>query len=377
MTVTDPKDETASLPEPEATPAEAPAAAVTPTRRRARWPVLVALVLAGAMLAAGYYGAGYRFERAFEAHLAAVEATAGAAPSVAPADLEALTNRVAVVEQRLAMLEATPAPAADTSLAARLDALESTLSDLAAWPEAPAVAAPVADGLTERVAALEAALAAVVAPDTASLERRLDQVAAAASTLQPRLAALENEIGDLAGDLAEGPAAALVVAVGQLRDEARGPAPFAPALDAVRALVPDDGSVAAILDGLAAVAASGAPTLDDLRASFVGAMEAALAPPTDPNAPWLRRTLDRLAGLVTVRRVGDDVAGDDLDARIARAEQALAAGDLATAAASLEGSGAAALEDWAAAARGRVGLDAALAALADHALVGFVTAAGP
>jgi uroporphyrinogen-III synthase len=377
MTVTDPKDDAAPPPEPEPAPAETPSATVAPSRRRARWPVLAAIVLAGAMMAAGYYGAGYRFERAFAARLANVEAAAGSAPSVAPADLEALTNRVAILEQRLAMLEAAPAaPVADAGLGARLDAVESALADLAARP-APATAAPADEGLAERIAGLEAALGDMAVPDTAAIERRLDQIAAAATVLQPRLAALETEIGTLAGDLAEGPAAALVVTVGQLRDAARGSAPFSPAFDAVRALVPEDGPIVAILDRLAAVAAVGAPTLDELRASFPAAMEAALAPPVDPDAPWLSRTLDRLAGLVTVRRVGDDVAGDDLDARLARAERALAAGDLAAASADLADSGAVALEDWAAAAKVRVALDAALAELADYALAGFAAAAGP
>lgn len=377
MTVTDDKDSAPPAPaETEAAPAETP----PPARRRARWPILVTVLIAAAILAAGYYGAGYRFERAAEVRFAALRAEldAVARPAVDPAELAALANRIAVLEQRIAALEAVPAPAPalDPALTDRIDGAEAALAELARRLDAAPAPATVDPALEGRLAALEAR----ASDDGAAFEldrltRRLDQVAGTIAAVEPRMATFEAEIATLTGRLADAPAAALVVAVGQVRDAARGSAPFGAALDAVRGLVAGDGAALAIVDRLAPLAATGAPTLDDLRAGFDVAVTEALAPPPDPDAPWYRRTLDRLAGLVTVRRVGEEVEGDDAEARIARAERALADGDLAGALAALGDGVGPAFDGWRAGAADRLALDAALAALGDHALA-VVAAAG-
>jgi hypothetical protein len=74
--------------------------------------------------------------------------------------------------------------------------------------------------------------------------------------------------------------------------------------------------------------------------------------------------------LVTVRPVGADVAGESAAARVARAEAALAEGDLARAVAELEpleGAADGAAASWLAQAHERLAAQAALAALQDRA----------
>ena len=74
----------------------------------------------------------------------------------------------------------------------------------------------------------------------------------------------------------------------------------------------------------------------------------------------------KLSELVSVRPVGEDVAGDDAAARVARAEAVLARSDLAGAVAELDGLGgeaAASAAPWLGDARARLDAETALAAL--------------
>ena len=85
---------------------------------------------------------------------------------------------------------------------------------------------------------------------------------------------------------------------------------------------------------------------------------------------WVGRAWARLADLVSVRRTGE-VEGAGNEARVARAEARLAAGDLAAAVAevsALSGPGDEAAADWLARARARLAVDEALAVLSRHAL---------
>ena len=75
------------------------------------------------------------------------------------------------------------------------------------------------------------------------------------------------------------------------------------------------------------------------------------------------RLLGRVEGLVTVRPVGGEVAGDDPPARLARAEAKLDRGDLAGAVAevgAITGAAAAPAADWLAAARARLAAQQAI-----------------
>jgi hypothetical protein len=52
---------------------------------------------------------------------------------------------------------------------------------------------------------------------------------------------------------------------------------------------------------------------------------------------WLRQALGKVESLVSIRRVGADVEGDDAEAVLARAQASLEAGDLEGAVAMLDG----------------------------------------
>jgi hypothetical protein len=80
------------------------------------------------------------------------------------------------------------------------------------------------------------------------------------------------------------------------------------------------------------------PSLPELRNAFERSANEIVHTAQAPDGDGL---LDQAAGnlmrLVTVRPVGADVEGDGAAARVARAEAALAEGDLAAAVAELEG----------------------------------------
>ncbi len=78
------------------------------------------------------------------------------------------------------------------------------------------------------------------------------------------------------------------------------------------------------------------------------------------------RTVARLSGVVSVRRVGAEVPGDGVEALLARAEVRLLAGDVGTAVAELDrlpGPAATVAAPWLASARLHLAAEAALAEL--------------
>jgi hypothetical protein len=162
----------------------------------------------------------------------------------------------------------------------------------------------------------------------------------------------------------------LLLAAGQLSSAASRGAPVAAELATLRAMAGDDPRLGEMIGRIQPVADRPVPVYEDLVTRFPAAAAAALRAGATPLSPpglfgdsaaaqWWDRTLQSLSGAVTVRRVGD-VAGDSLDARLARAEQRLQARDLAGAVAALEGvSGPAreALAAWLEDARARLALD--------------------
>ncbi len=335
-----------------------------PRRRRWRWLLAAVAGIAIAGLAAGYYAALARIESLTEARLAPLadrldELAARPIPAL-PADLVVLDGRIAVLEAEVT--ELAVAPIADPALAARLEGVEQAILDLDRR-------------LTELASAAPGATAPTMPNDSIddSTDDRLDDLAARLDDLATRTATTEAAVSAATQRLDETPQSALVLAVGQLREAARGREPFPAALEALGAVAAGDAVIAPLLDELKGLAATGVPTVADLGASFDAALSAALAPVSAPDAPWYRRALDRLGGLITIRRVGPDAEGDDLEARLARAEAALATGSLAEAVTILDD--AAPMAAWLEQARRRVALDRALDELAARALA-LVTAKG-
>lgn len=260
------------------------------------------------------------------------------------------------------------------ALNARLDALEKSLARLVL----PQVAA--FDALAERITALEADGGIRPAPETAALVARLDQLDAhlalggtvvddqpheALAALALRLDALE---ADQTARLDPGVGSvSLVLGLAQLRDALARGVPFSAELAGMTSLLADRPDAGSSLIALDAHAEHGVSTREALRARFPAlardVVTAALAP---EGAGWVDETLQKLADVVSVRRTGSDVEGDSAEARVARAEVHLAAGELAGAVAELEGLKSAAREaaqDWLSDARARLGAEDALARL--------------
>ena len=315
---------------------------------------------------------------------------------------ETLKRRIAELEERIQRLGSaapapTPAPAAappDLGLAAlreRLDRLEKSAPDLAA--------------LTRRINDLENAVA-----DLRGMAARPPQTAETPSDMGDRVGRLETAVGELAselaGELADKLAAtddlsrrleavesrpravvasgassgdALVLAVGQLRDALSRPGPFAEELRTLGAVASGNGEIAKALAALEPYAGNGIATTAALKQRFVGdASRAARAALSSGDGHWVDRTVARLASVVTVRRVGDDVTGDGAQAVLARAEARLGYDDLAGADAELArlaNEPAAAMADWRRDAQTRIAADRALATLTRIA-IGRLSASG-
>ncbi len=295
--------------------------------------------------------------------------------SVAPAgrpdtDFEALHDRLAALESavpedrldswlealrdRLTALEAgADDPTASTVLAAlrdRIAALEGS---------APS-AARAADLLVlrDRVATLEGAAAGAARDsDLAALGARLARLEAALgdADVDTALAALDEEgrrldesIAALADRIAEAErraardaegasaARALVLAIGQLRVALARATPFTSELTRLESLAEGDGAVTGAVAGLWRDAGRGIPTRALLAERFQVALRAVLRAEAEASGDWAGRVLSRLSGVISVRRTGVDVPGDEPEAVLARAEARLGAGDLAGAVATVE-----------------------------------------
>lgn len=261
---------------------------------------------------------------------------------------------VAGLEQRLAALEGR---ASTDALAARVTSAETAVADLARALEA-ASAAPVEDGqaragladLATSVAALKAAVDGLAASagasgDPAAADLLAGRIAAmddaladvgtavaglsaskadgqALADLEGRLLALESAVASAATGPAT-PASAMALSALSARLDAGGP--FAAELAMVAAAVPD----LAGLQELTAVAADGVPTRAALLADLP--VEAVLATRPLPVADGV---VDQLVeGAKSLVNYRETAAGSDdpVFAALARAQSALADGDLAAA----------------------------------------------
>ena len=372
----------------------APAGAPTTTRPR-RGRALGVLVLLAVMFAAGLAaGVVYAPQLAgllpleqapgaasesssglasFEDRLRALEAESRQNPALAglASDVDQMAARVNQLGARLD--EAETRLGALGGLTERIDALETALVGLSAGSSGAGTADLTA--MLERLAALEArAVSAEDATDgsvTVIARDELDLLSAAIATVEERLVALESE-----ADPEQLRRLAFALSVAELRKAVRGADAYGADLAAVRKLSPDvEGhvapAVAAALDSLALSAASGVPTMADLRQRFT-----ALAPEIvrhagrEEEAGWIDQTLDRLTSVVTVRRTGE-VTGDTVDARVARAEQRLDAWQLAPAVAevaALSGAPARIAAPWLENAEARLAAEQALDDLSGYAL---------
>ncbi|HTY68528.1 MAG TPA: uroporphyrinogen-III synthase [Alphaproteobacteria bacterium] len=292
--------------------------------------------------------------------------------------------RVTTLERRmdtLARNESRTAP--DPQIAARLKELGDRIDALAARP------APAGDpaGLGQHIDDLEKQLADIQKKLAASVTN--DQLAALAAEnqrLSEQVAELQTQITALGAARRQNAAReGVLLAAGQVALAAASGNPIGPGLATLRALAGDDPHLAAAIGQLDSIASRPVPSFESLAARFSTVATAALqaaqaeaAPPAATGGPldaWWREMVRRLSAAVTIRKVGE-VAGDDPAARVARAEQRLAAHDLAGAVealASMTGAPSGVLAGWVDDARARLTLDKGLADLSSAA----IAASGP
>jgi hypothetical protein len=251
-------------------------------------------------------------------------------------------------------------------------------------------------GADDRIAALEKqvqALSGTLDTRVASLESRgatkavesaLAELRAENARLTEQITSLGKSVQALEQRLAEaekraGGEEVLMLAVGQLRAALARGAPFRQELSALEDLSAEDEDLAETIAPLWPYAAIGVETEADLRARFESLAPEVLSADQAASGGWTDRVLAKLNEVVTIRRVGGDVAGDGAGALLARAEARLAAGDLAGAVeilGGLKGPAAEAAAPWLADARARLAADKAVAALESRALAKRAPAGG-
>jgi hypothetical protein len=256
----------------------------------------------------------------------------GAKP--AAGDYDALAARVAALEQR-------PAP-----LATDVDAIKSAQAKLAqrvTEMEAAVAAARQRQGteettktalaqLTQRLDAVEAQSTARAAADTneiRKIQQDLAQRSSASGDLEQRLAALQRQVQ--ARSDADRTNSLRLLALLQMREAVEQARPFPDEYAAFKATAAGDADLTAAAAALADAARDGVASRTVLRqrlADLAAQFASSNTPATEPQ--WWGQMLDRLRGLVTIRRIGGGEKSAT-EAAVANAQSALAGGDLAAA----------------------------------------------
>ena len=277
-------------------------------------------------------------------------------------------RRIKVLEEEMAVLRQGLAGASRSdalaTLEKRLTDTESRVIDLAARPTGTATG-----DAAGAVKALDA-LRSQATSRMSVLEKDNVALRNVVAALDRRLGAIEKRPIIMPGSSHGN---TLVLAVGQLREAARGPARFESALIAVTALAGKDSDFKEPIAILQNHAQKGVADLTELRLDFdriAGSIAHEAFVPKGEG--WVDKTLRSLARMVNIRRTGGDAAKrNDENGLVVRAELRLAAGDLAGAVKVLEGlSGNAAqiAAPWLAHARARIAVDAAIKSLFAEAL---------
>lgn len=228
-----------------------------------------------------------------------VRAAANTAAQAAPSNSPTTTPDPAIADLRrkVEALENKPQPEADTSaLKADTSALKSEITALRAAMQS---------------------LDQTVAGQKASVDKATEAATTSSTNEQKALAAAR-------GSAVIGIAARISAAVTE-------GLPFATDLALLQPLAQGNGKGDARFTELTAalqpVAAKGVASRASLAASFPAMAKAAMADDLADDSFW-QRLLGKLKSVVSLRRVGADVAGDSVEAKLARAEAAVNAGNL-------------------------------------------------
>ena len=276
-----------------------------------------------------------------------------------------LKDRIVKLETRL---KATEAALAASGIAGDLAKIGATLTPSASAGVESVVAQlgnntpKSTDGdVAKRLAALESKTA-TTPDDLKAAKQSLDSLTANVLKVDERLAKLEQS------DLLElARRASLATAVANLTRAAQSSAPFKTEFDVVATMMPGDKRLAEI----APAAAKGLPTSGTLIATFGNTADAALdAERLQKSEDIWTRLAANFSALISARPTGE-AEGNTTDARLARAELRMKAGDLVAAVKemrAIRGAACEQLKPWLANAAARVNLEKALAELNTHAI---------
>lgn len=300
------------------------------------------------------------------------------------ADLAALTQDVAVLRSELAGLSS---PDLNSTLAPLREEIDGLRDALAAQPAGGGGDGALDAALLLRLEAIDveiqntsqlaSANMQTIAGGLLELETKLEGLAAAQAKSQTDLRARIDtlETGRSADERELSRAATLALAAGQLRTALERGAPYGGALKILQTVSADDARLSTALMALRGTAETGVATGPALELSFAklvpDLLAAGRAGTENVSGDLVDRLTGRLNDIISVRRTGVDVQGDDVEARIARAEIFLADRDVAAALAQfddLEGPAADTLGPWLARARGHVGARDALAVIEAEAI---------
>lgn len=314
------------------------------------------LVLAGALISLPYWPAEIRNMWQGNA----------AVPAPTPAlDLQA-------VRQDAAAAATATVTAARAEMMVKLDDLEKRLRALSATAaERPAAATPAPSStpdpaiaeLRRKVEALESRPASAPVPDPAppapsvaapnpDQEREISSLKLEIATLRNALQTLDQAVSGQrdqarvladavdkarsevsargAGEqkaLAAANASAVIGIAARLNAALDSDLPFAADLKLLAPLAQSDAKLGEIVTALQPYAQSGVSSRTALAAAFPAMAKAALADDVADDS-FGERLMGKIRSLVSLRRVGADVQGDNAEAKLARAEAAIEAGDL-------------------------------------------------
>jgi hypothetical protein len=270
------------------------------------------------------------------AELAARVEQLSARPAADPNQADGLRGQIGKLQEDLARLTREQNETSD-----QLAQVAGAMDDIK-----PAEGAANAEALSQRLARMEQQMADAAA----ALERlramrgELDAAVAQLTKLaqaETRIGALEKETAERRGIDAKATDAARAAAIVSLGTRVRqGVAQGTDSsadLTALKTLAGQDAELAEPIAALTPLAGKKLATAESLRQRFpVVAREIVAADATEQAGEWWEKALTRLQNLVSIRRTGPDVTGDNAEARVAQAEQALQAGRLDQAVAALK-----------------------------------------
>ena len=250
---------------------------------------------------------------------AAASAVANAAVETARRDL---TARLDDLEKRLRALSATAAekPAGSDPAVAELRGRVEALEGRPAAPPTTATPSPEADKemavLRAEIATLHGALQTL----DQSMTGQREQTKALSDALGARTAGEQKA-------LVAARASAVIGVAARLSAALDSDLPFATDLTLLAPLAQGDTKLTEVAATLQPYGQAGVASRAALAASFPAVAKAALSDDVADDS-FGQRLLGKVRSIVSLRRVGDDVPGDSVEAKLARAEAALDAEDL-------------------------------------------------